>query len=210
LVFKDRAACLYRDFLLPCVRLRLLSGVSGAPLLLHLRVRCQPPSFSFSSLLLSEVPSAAQWLPLLSSGGARLLPLRRVPDQPIWSDPFNFFRPSRWAAAITGSSRGAASITTAFQVNNLRRPFSSPVVRFPRAGAPGRRAGVQLLPRHIPSVKYRMIHPADFPVRSIGGTREALVPHPRIVRLAAPAAPRRVNSPSDGPSTSGASSSCPG
>ena len=56
---------------------------AGRQLLFQSGAYCQAAVFAV--LLASGVFSAAQWLPLLSSGGARLLPLRRPPCQPLLS-----------------------------------------------------------------------------------------------------------------------------
>ncbi len=81
LVFKDRVACTPRDFLLPLLLL--------PPAVFNQRgciLYSSPHSLSTSTCASSgplEVLSAAQWLPLFSFEGARLLPLRRLPCQPL-------------------------------------------------------------------------------------------------------------------------------
>ena len=85
LVFKDRVACAACDFLLPSsVLLPRHSFVRRGVSFYLSRRLLSTAVFAFS--LASGVFSAAQWLPLFSSRGARLLPLCRPPCQPCFVD----------------------------------------------------------------------------------------------------------------------------
>ncbi|MBZ4419255.1 hypothetical protein, partial [Myxococcus sp. RHSTA-1-4] len=78
---KTESLVLLTTFCYRCCSCCLPFSTGGAAFFIRVRIRCQ--------LRLSrprwplEVLSAAQWLPLFSFEGARLLPLRRIPCQPL-------------------------------------------------------------------------------------------------------------------------------